>query len=37
MPDQNGQWYQYLLTVFAIYYESNTEGVNFQITFGLCL
>ena len=29
-PDQNGQWYQPLLTLFAIdFYESNTEGTNF--------
>ena len=32
-PDRNGQWYQYLLTLFAIFYESNTEGSNFQIMF----
>ena len=33
MPDRNSQWYQHLLTLFAIFYESNTEGTN---SFGLC-
>ena len=32
-PDQNGQWFQHLLTLFAILYESNTEGSNFRIIF----
>ena len=32
-PDRNGQWYQLLLTLFAIFYESNTEGTNFRIMF----
>ena len=33
MPDLNGQWYQHehLLTLFAIFYESNTEVTNFLI------
>ena len=30
-PDRNGQWYQHLLTLFAIFYKSSTEGTNFQI------
>ena len=30
---RNGQWYQHLLTLFAIFHKSNTEGAN----FGLCL
>ena len=30
-PDRNCQWYQHLLTLFAIFYESNTEGTNFQM------
>jgi hypothetical protein len=34
--DQNGQWYQHLLTLFAIFYECNTEGTNFQILFYVC-
>ena len=29
--DRTGQWYQHLLTLFAIFYESNTEGTNFRI------
>ena len=33
MPDQNGQWYQHLLTLFTIVYESNTKETNFQIMF----
>ena len=32
-PDRNGLWYQHLLTLFAILYESNTEETNFWITF----
>ena len=32
-PDQNGQRYQHLLTLFAIFYETNTEGTNFRIMF----
>ena len=32
-PDRNGQWYQHLLILFAILYESNTEGTNFRIMF----
>ena len=32
-PDQNGHWYQQLLTWFAIVYKSNTEGTNFPIMF----
>ena len=31
MPDQNGQCYRHLLTLFAVFYESNTEG--FRIMF----
>ena len=31
--DRNGQWYQHLLTLFASYYENNTEGTNFRIMF----
>ena len=27
----NGQWYQHLLTLFAIFCESNTEGTYFWI------
>ena len=30
---RSGQWYQHLLTLFAIFYESNTEGSNFRIRF----
>ena len=30
-PDRNGQWYQYLLPLFAMFYESNTEGTNFRM------
>ena len=35
MPDRNGQCYQYqhLLTLFAMLYESNTEGTNFRSMF----
>ena len=33
MPDWNGQWYQHLLTLFAIFYKSSTEGTDFQIMF----
>ena len=29
--DLNGQWYQHLFTLFAIFYESNTEVTNFWI------
>ena len=34
-PDQNGQWYQHLQTLFAFFflYASNTEGTNFRIMF----
>ena len=33
-PEWNSQWYQHLLTLFAIFfYESNTEGTNFRIMF----
>ena len=32
MPDRNGQ-YQHVLTLFAIFYDSNTEGTNFGIMF----
>ena len=32
-PDRNSQWYQHLLTLFGIFYESNTEGNNFWIMF----
>ena len=32
-PERNGQWYQRLLTLFAIVYESNSEGTNFRIMF----
>ena len=35
----NGQWYQHLLTLFAIFYESSTEGTNSWITliiFNVC-
>ena len=28
MADRNGQWYQHLLTLFAIFDESNTKGTN---------
>ena len=28
-----GQWYQHLLTLFAIFYKSSTEETNFQIMF----
>ena len=31
--DRKGQWYQHLLTLFAIVYENNTEGTNFRIMF----
>ena len=34
LPDRNGSWYQHHLTLFAIFYESDTEGT---IPFGLCL
>ena len=30
---RNGQWYQHLQTLFAIFHESNTEGTNFRIMF----
>ena len=30
-PDQNDQWYQHLLTLFATFYDSNTERTNFRI------
>ena len=30
MPDRNGQ---HLLSLFAIFYESNTKGTNFRIMF----
>ena len=30
-PDRNGEWYQHLLILFAIYYESNTKGARFRI------
>ena len=30
-PYRKGQWYQHLLTLFAIFDESNTKGTNFQI------
>ena len=33
MPDQNGQWYQHLLNLFAIFHESSTEGSNFRMMF----
>ena len=33
MPDRNGQWHQHLLTLFFLFYESNTEGANFRIVF----
>ena len=34
MPDWNGQWYQHLLTLFAIFfYESNAKGTEFWIMF----
>ena len=33
MPDRNGQWYQHLLSLFTIFYESDTEGTNFWIMF----
>ena len=33
MPDRNGQWCQHLLTVFAIFYESDTKGTTFRIMF----
>ena len=36
MRDQNGQWYQRLLTLFAIFYKSNAEGTNFRIMFVCC-
>ena len=34
-PDRSGQWYQHLLTVFAIFLVRaiNTEGTNFQVMF----
>ena len=28
-PEQNVQWYQHLLTLLAIFSESNAEGTNF--------
>ena len=32
MLEQNGHWYQHsLLTLFAIFYENNTEETNFWI------
>ena len=31
-PDRNGQSYQHLQTLFALFYESNTERTNFLIT-----
>ena len=33
------QWYQHLLTLFAIFYESNIEGTNFwiMIVFYVCI
>ena len=37
MPDQNGYWYQHLLTLFAIFYESNTRRTNFRIMFYVCI
>ena len=33
MPDQNGQWYQHLLTLFAFFTRAVLKG----LTFGLCL
>ena len=27
-PDRSGQWYQHLLTLFAIFYETNTDETN---------
>ena len=32
-PYQSTQWYQHLLTLFAIFYKSNTEWTNFCIMF----
>ena len=29
----NSQWYQHLLRLFAIFYESITEETNFRIMF----
>ena len=39
--DRNGEWYQHLLTIYVLFYESNTEGTNirmrmFYIVFNLC-
>ena len=33
MQDRKGQWYQHLLTLFAIFDESNTEGTTFWSMF----
>ena len=33
MPDQSSQWYQHFQTLFANFYESNTEGTNFWIIY----
>ena len=32
-PDRNGQWYQHLLTLFAIF----SRAIPKELTFGLCL
>ena len=31
--DQNGQWYQHLLTLFASFYKSSTEGTNLDYIY----
>ena len=32
MPDQDGKWYQHLLTLWAIlFYKSYTKGTNFWV------
>ena len=30
-PDRDGQWYQYLLTLWSILYKNNAKGTNFWI------
>ena len=32
-PDRNDQWHQHFLTLFANFYESNTEWANFWVMF----
>ena len=35
--DRNGEWYLHLLTLFAIFYESNTERSAYVYMFYVCV